>query len=136
MNAVAVTPARTREQRLASLALANRIRIERAVVKRELKGGTLRVGGLLADPPACVMSMKVVALLASLPKFGRVKAARLLRECQISESKTVGGLSLRQRRVLADALERVMVRPSSAGLIGVYLATVTGLEPVIQGDGK
>ena len=36
-------------------------------------------------------------MLMAVPKFGRVKAARLLNQCRISQSKTVGGLSDRQR---------------------------------------
>ena len=35
-------------------------------------------------------------MLMAVPKFGRVKAARLLNQCRISQSKTVGGLSERQ----------------------------------------
>ena len=30
-------------------------------------------------------------MLMAVPKFGRVKAARFLNQCRISQSKTVGG---------------------------------------------
>ena len=41
-------------------------------------------------------------VLMAVPKFGRVKAARLLNQCRISQSKTVGGLSERQRTELVE----------------------------------
>jgi len=44
-----------------------------------------------------VETAKVFDILMAVPKFGRVKAARLLNQCRISQSKTVGGLSDRQR---------------------------------------
>jgi len=36
------------------------------------------------------------------PKCGRVKSAKILEQCRISPSKTVGGLSERQRSELLD----------------------------------
>jgi hypothetical protein len=33
----------------------------------------------------------------AVPKCGRVKSARIMEQCRISPSKTVGGLSGRQR---------------------------------------
>jgi hypothetical protein len=44
----------------------------------------------------------VFDMLMAVPKFGRVKAARLLNQCRISQSKTVGGLSERQRAELVN----------------------------------
>ena len=46
-------------------------------------------------------------MLMAVPKFGRVKAARLLNQCRISQSKTVGGLSERQRAELVSLFNRV-----------------------------
>ena len=45
-------------------------------------------------------------MLMSVPKFGRVKATRLLNLCRISQSKTVGGLSERQRAELIGLFDR------------------------------
>ena len=39
-------------------------------------------------------------------KLGRVKAARFLNQCRISQSKTVGGLSERQRAELIGLFNR------------------------------
>ena len=46
-------------------------------------------------------------MLMAVPKFGRVKAPRLLNQCRISQSKTVGGLSDRQRQELIGLFNRV-----------------------------
>ena len=45
-------------------------------------------------------------MLMAVPKFGRVKAARFLNQCRISQSKTVGGLSDRQRAELIGLFHR------------------------------
>ena len=53
-----------------------------------------------------VETAKVFDMLMAVPKFGRVKAARLLNQCRISQSKTVGGLSERQRTELIGLFDR------------------------------
>ncbi|HEY8409429.1 MAG TPA: hypothetical protein VIK66_15735, partial [Gaiellaceae bacterium] len=60
----------------------------------------------LGDPPEYVETAKVIDILMAVPKFGRVKAARFLNTCRISQSKTVGGLSDRQRAELIDLFNR------------------------------
>ena len=45
-------------------------------------------------------------MLMAVPKFGRVKAGRFLNQCRISQSKTVGGLSDRQRAELIGLFNR------------------------------
>jgi hypothetical protein len=82
----------------------NVIRTRRAQLKRDLKARRVSIHDVLAEPPACVETMKVVDLLLAVPKVGRVKVNKILRGCQISPSKTVGGLSPRQRGVLLAAL--------------------------------
>lgn len=57
---------------------------------------------VLLDPPACMATAKVLDVLMAAPKIGRVKANKILADCRISPSKTVGGLTLRQRRELVD----------------------------------
>jgi hypothetical protein len=61
---------------------------------------------VLADPPEFVGTAKVFDMLLAVPKFGRVKAAKFLNQCRISQSKTVGGLSERQRAELVGLLRR------------------------------
>jgi hypothetical protein len=85
-----------------ALQRANDIRVKRAQLKRDLKAGRVHVEDILADPPDYVSTAKVFDMLLAVPKFGRVKAARFLNQCRISQSKTVAGLSERQRQELVD----------------------------------
>ena len=95
-------PERSYVQRMDALQRANEIRTRRAQLKRDLKAGRHSIQGLLLDPPDWVETAKVFDMLLAVPKFGRVKAARFLNQCRISQSKTVGGLSERQRTELVD----------------------------------
>ena len=79
---------------------------EEAALKKDLKDGRVQIEGILLDPPEYVSTAKVFDMLMAVPKFGRVKAARLLNQCRISQSKTVGGLSERQRAELIGLFNR------------------------------
>jgi hypothetical protein len=96
----AQAPARSLDQRMEALKRANDIRVRRAKLKKDLKDGTVQIEGVLMAPPEYVETAKVFDMLMAVPKFGRVKAARFLYQCRISQSKTVGGLSERQRAEL------------------------------------
>jgi hypothetical protein len=87
-----------------ALERANVVRSERARLKRELKAGRVRIQGLLLDPPEYLLTAKVSDLLLAVPKYGRVKVNRILSQCRISPSKTIGGLSERQRAELVSFL--------------------------------
>ena len=80
--------------------------MRRAQLKKDLKAGTASIEQILRDPPEYVGTAKVIDILMAVPKFGRVKAARFLNQCRISQSKTVGGLSERQRAELVGLLRR------------------------------
>ncbi len=95
-------PARSLDQRMEALKRANDIRVRRAQLKKDLKEGRVQIDELLLDPPDWVSTAKVFDMLMAVPKLGRVKAARLLNQCRISQSKTVGGLSERQRTELVN----------------------------------
>ena len=96
----AQAPLRSLDQRMEALKRANDIRVRRAKLKKDLKDGQAQIEAILMDPPEYVSTAKVFDMLMAVPKFGRVKAARLLNHCRISQSKTVGGLSDRQRAEL------------------------------------
>lgn len=97
-------PERSLTQRMEALQRANDIRTRRAQLKRDLKGGRTTIQQLLLDPPAYVETAKVFDMLLAVPKYGRVKANRVLTQCRISPSKTIGGLSQRQRSELVAML--------------------------------
>ena len=89
-----------------ALKRANDIRVRRAKLKKDLKDGRVRVESILSNPPEYVETAKVFDILLAVPKFGRVKAARFLNQCRISQSKTVGGLSERQRAELIALFDK------------------------------
>ena len=100
----AMTPERSPNQRLAALARANEIRSQRAQLKRDLKAGRISIQQLLTAPPIYLETAKVADMLLAVPKYGRVKVNKILHNCRISPSKTIGGLSERQRADLVTLL--------------------------------
>src|SRR3984893_17714801 len=99
-------PVRSLDQRMEALRRANDIRVKRAQLKKDLKLGRVSIETILGPPPEWVSTAKVFDMLMAVPKFGRVKAARFLNTCRISQSKTVGGLSDRQRAELIDLFHK------------------------------
>jgi hypothetical protein len=100
------TPERSLNQRMDALAKANEIRTARAQLKRDLKAGRISIHQLLLEPPEFLETAKVMDMLLAVPKYGRVKANKVLQTCRISPSKTIGGLSDRQRAELVSLLRR------------------------------
>lgn len=98
------TPERSQQQRMEALRRANGIRSERARLKEALRNGELVINEVLVDPPPCVHTAKVFDLVLAVPKYGRVKANKVLERCRVSSSKTVNGLTPRQRKELLDML--------------------------------
>ena len=99
-------PERSLVQRMDALQRANEIRTKRAQLKRDLKAGRLSIHGLLLNPPEYLETAKVFDMLLAVPKYGRVKVNKILAHCRISPSKTIGGLSERQRSELVSLLRR------------------------------
>ncbi len=66
--------------------------------------GRCAIDAVLTDPPAFVQTAKVADLLLAVPKYGPVKVNKLLGRCQIAPTKTIGGLSRRQREQLVALL--------------------------------
>ena len=97
-------PELTDEQRRAALAKAAEARRVRAEVKDRLKMGSLSLSELLnqADDDIILAKMKVLAVLESLPKLGKVKARRTMDEVGISDSRRLRGLGNQQRAELVS----------------------------------
>jgi hypothetical protein len=105
-KATSAAPERSLVQRMDALQRANEIRTKRAKLKRELKAGQASIHDLLLEPPEYIETAKVFDLLLAVPKYGRVKVNKVLQLCRISPSKTIGGLSPRQRTELVSMLRR------------------------------
>lgn len=99
-------PERSLIQRMDALDKANEIRIARARLKKDLKAGRKSIQHLLLDPPTYILTMKLFDLVLACPKYGRVKVNKILTQCRISPSKTIGGMSQRQRSEIVSMLGR------------------------------
>jgi len=106
LDTLTQAPTRSLDQRMEALKRANDIRVRRAQLKKDLKDGRVQIDQILSNPPEYVSTAKVFDMLMAVPKFGRVKASRFLNTCRISQSKTVGGLSDRQRTELIGLFHR------------------------------
>jgi len=80
------------------------VRSQRAQLKVDLKEGRCALAVVLADPPEFIHTAKVADLLLAVPKYGPVKVNKLLARCRIAPSKTIAGLSRRQRDELVAQL--------------------------------
>ena len=103
---MSVASTRLRERRMNALRQANQVRGLRAKLKQDLREGTVRLEQILATGADYLASAEVFDLLVAVPKIGPVKAAHLLTIARISPSKTVAGLSGRQRARLIELLSR------------------------------
>jgi len=103
MAATAI-PQRSASQQMQALAIANQTRTYRARLKGDIKLGRVSATGILAAPPEQTQTMKVFDVLMAMPMIGRVKATAMLRRANVSPSKTIAGLSDRQRRELLALL--------------------------------
>jgi len=97
-------PALTPDERRAALEKAATARRVRAQVKEELKTASLSLPELFhrAEIDEMVGKLKVVSMLEAMPNTGKVKARRLMRELDISESRRLRGLGPNQKRRLLE----------------------------------
>tara|TARA_Y100000768_G_scaffold313177_1_gene247903 strand:+ start:499 stop:813 length:315 start_codon:yes stop_codon:yes gene_type:complete len=95
-------PKLTDEQRRAALEKAAEARRVRAELKALIKMGSLTISEVLekSDSNEIVSRTKVLAVLESMPKIGKVKARRIMKEIGIAESRRLRGLGDQQRAAL------------------------------------
>jgi DNA uptake protein ComE-like DNA-binding protein len=95
-------PPLTPEQRAAALEKAAEARRARAALKVRLKTSGTSLADVLADGETddVIGKMKVVTVLESLPRVGKVKAQQIMDELEISPSRRVRGLGTKQREAL------------------------------------
>src|ERR1700712_4417843 len=101
MEATATAPA---PQHMRALAQANRVRLARAELKRQVAEGETSVAGIVLDRPWEAESMSIADLLMSQHRWGRTRCRRFLASIPMVETKTIGSMTERQRRALAARL--------------------------------
>jgi hypothetical protein len=103
MNATA-TMAPAGPQYMRALERANKVRLARAELKRRVADGELQVADLILDCPWEAESMAVADLLMSQHRWGQTRCRKFLAQIPMSEKKTVGSMTDRQRQTLATML--------------------------------
>lgn len=101
-------------QHLRALERANKVRLARAELKRAIARGDMEAAEVIRGCPWEVSSMSVAELLTSQRRWGRTRARRFLMPLRISESKQLGALTDRQRRLVARELAKCSGRSSGA----------------------
>jgi hypothetical protein len=88
-------------QYMRALERANKVRLARADLKRRIATGELPAADVILQCPWEAHSMTVADLLMSQRRWGESRCRKLLAQLQMSETKTLGSLTDRQRHTLA-----------------------------------
>jgi hypothetical protein len=92
-------------QRLRALERANKIRLARAALKRRIALGEVSAAEVILHCPDAASSWPIGDLLMSQRRWGSTRCRKFLSRNHILETKPVGTLTDRQRRMLAGSLE-------------------------------
>src|SRR4051795_410918 len=109
MNTAEATIARA-PQHMRALARANEVRLSRAELKRRVAQGELAVADVVLSSPWEAESMTISDLLTSQRRWGTTRCRKLLQCIPMTENKTVGSMTDRQRRALAELLSPTVPR--------------------------
>jgi hypothetical protein len=113
MNATAtLAPA---PQHLKALERANRVRLARAELKRRVAGGEVTAAEVILSCPWEAESMPVFDLLVAQRRWGRTRSRKFLASLPMSETKTLGKMTPRQRVTLAALLTAGSKSPVRTG---------------------
>ena len=95
-------PPLTPEQRSAALEKAAAARKARAEIKERLKRSGTSIGEVLAagENDDVIGKMRVSAVLEAMPGVGKARAARIMERLEISPTRRVRGLGVKQRTAL------------------------------------
>jgi hypothetical protein len=87
-----------------ALERANKVRLARADLKRRVAAGEVNVAEVIVRCPWEASSMAVGDLLMSQRRWGQTRSRKFLAQIPMSEQKTIGSMTDRQRRTLAAML--------------------------------
>ena len=91
-------------QYMRALERANEVRLARAELKRRVALERVDVSDVILECPWEAHSMAVGDLLMSQRRWGQTRCRKFLAQIPMSENKTVGSMTERQRRTLASML--------------------------------
>jgi hypothetical protein len=106
-----------------ALARANRVRLARAELKRRVAVGEVSVSEVVLLRPWEAESMTIADLLLSQHRWGRARCRRFLASIPMTETKTIGSMTERQRHALVAQLTGDPAASASPGELAVGTAT-------------
>ena len=92
-------------QHLRALQRANAVRLARAELKRRVAEGEVSAAEVILAAPWEADSMAVSDLLTSQRRWGNTRCRKFLQCIPMSETKTIGSMTERQRHAVAALLE-------------------------------
>src|SRR5688572_1101305 len=101
MHDASTTMAPAPPQHMQALQRANEVRLARASLKRSIGVGTVTVGDVILTCPWEAASMTIAELLTSQRRWGTTRCSKFLLETGLPETKTIGSMTVRQRKLLA-----------------------------------
>ena len=119
MDATATAPA---AQHMRALAQANRVRLARAELKRQVAEGEASVADVVLGCPWEAESMTISDLLMSQHRWGHTRCRRFLASIPMSETKTIGSMTARQRQALAGRLNGDPAASVDGFAVGAFIA--------------
>ena len=121
-----IAPARP--QHLQALTRANQVRLARAQLKRRVAYGQITADEVILESPWEAESMTVADLLMSQRRWGITRCRKVLAQIPVSETKTIGSLTDRQRRALAILLTPAGAESRTADVeVEAHLATAVAV---------
>jgi hypothetical protein len=115
-------------QHMQALRRANAVRLARADLKRRVAEGEISVAEVIMTSPWEAESMTISDLLTSQRRWGHTRCRKFLQCVPMSENKTIGSMTERQRRALAQ-----MLRSASGDLQDGSARGAELLGPVLAG---
>ena len=113
-------------QHMRALQRANAVRLARAELKRRVAVGEICAADVILEAPWETESMTISDLLTSQRRWGHTRCRKFLQCVPMSENKTVGSMTDRQRRAVAQMLRTGGSSPATH-------ERTEGLTPVFAG---
>ncbi len=104
MHDATATLAPAPPQHMKALRRANEVRLARAELKRKVGEGLITVEEIILTCPWEAASMTIADLLTSQRRWGATRCSKFLKQIGVTETKTVGSLTERQRGLLATMI--------------------------------
>lgn len=93
------------DEKKKALKKAQEVRSQRAKIRHNLKNGKTTIREVLSNINDDVIArMRVVYLLESLPRIGKIKTRKIMSDIGIDETRRIQGLGNRQKQALIERL--------------------------------